>query len=488
MIHLRLSDDKNMKKIIYRWCQMSDPAKATIAFVFSSLILKGINLFTTPLFTRLMDSSEFGVIATYNSWISIIDVFACLGLTSVGVINVGLNQYKNPKERKSYLSSMTGLCNITTIVVFGVVIIIQHKCNHPVNMNSNLITVMFIHLFFNPAQTFWMTAERYDYKYKHAVLVTVLSAFWGTVVSLGAVVFHNSNLGMIKIIYQEIGNACFYLPIYLYVLWNGRRYIDIQLWKKTLLFAIPLIPHYLSQHIMTSADRIMISDMVSSSAAAIYAVVTTINSISLMFWNAINASFMPFTFEKMNEKDDIGLHSIANSIMIGYAIICTFVTLIAPEILLVLGPKEYQAGIYVVPPIVCVSFLTALYNLFSNVEFYYKKSVKIAMASVVAALVNLLLNYLLIPRYGYIAAAYTTMISNCILVLMHYLSYRKIRLYKVYNDTTLSIILFICAFCCLSCNIIYRYTCVRYIAIGGGCIVLLCCRKTIIRLFKYIRG
>ena len=441
---------------------MSAPAKASIAFVFSSFILKGINFLTTPLFTRLMDTSEYGVLSTYNSWISIIDVFACLGLTSVGVINVGLNEHHESKERKMYLSSMIGLCNMVTIVVFLLIFVVQNYLRHPLDVSNTLLVVMFFHLLFNPAQVFWITAERYEYKYVSAVLVTVLSASLGTVTSLIAILHYRTNAGTIKIFFQEIGNAAFYLPLFVYVLWTGKKYINISLWKKTLVFAIPLIPHYLSQHIMTSADRIMIAEMISKSDAGIYAVVATINAIALMFWNAINSSLMPFTFDKLNKKDERGMRPVINSLMVSYAVICFGVTLIAPEVLYLLGPEEYQIGVYAVPPIVCVAFLTALYNLYSNVEFYYKKSGKIASATVVAAVVNLVLNYVLIPRAGFIAAAYTTFISNVILVVMHYLAYRKVTQMRIYDDKVLLLILVFSVGGCLFCNVLYVNRWIRY--------------------------
>lgn len=476
-----------MNKILTRWRNMSAPAKASIAFVFSSFILKGINFLTTPLFTRLMDTSEYGVLSTYNSWISIIDVFACLGLTSVGVINVGLNEHQGNKERKMYLSSMTGLCNIVTTIVFLVILLIQKYFGQPIGVSSTLLIVMFIHLLFNPAQVFWITAERYDYKYKFAVIVTVLSVLLGTITSLIAVMLHSENLGTVKIIFQEVGNAVFYLPLYVYVLWAGRKYIDISLWKKTLLFAVPLIPHYLSLHIMTSVDRIMIADMVSKSAAGIYAVVATINAIALMFWNAINSSLMPFTFEKLNNKDGRGVRSVINMLMAGYAVICFAVTLIAPEVLYLLGPEEYQAGVYAVPPIVCVAFLTALYNLYSNVEFYYKKSGRIASATVVAAITNVVLNYLLIPRIGFIAAAYTTLISNAILVVMHYLAYRRVAQIEIYDDRVLLLILLLCVGGCLLCNTLYANRWVRYGIIVIILVGIVLQRKRVVEVINKMR-
>lgn len=476
-----------MNIFLRKWRNMSAPAKASIAFVFSSFILKGINFLTTPIFTRLMDTSEYGILSTYNSWISIIDVFACLGLTSAGVINVGLNENKDTKKRKMYLSSMTGLCNTVTITVFLLILLIQKYLGSPIKISNTLLVVMFLHLLFNPAQVFWMTAERYEYKYKSAVLVTIFSALFGTITSLVAVRLHSENLGTVKIIYQEVGNALFYLPLFVYVLWSGKKYIDFPLWKKTLIFAIPLIPHYLSQHVMTSADRIMIADMISKSAAGIYAVVATINAIALMFWNAINSSLMPFTFDKLNNKDEKGMTTVINWIMAGYAVICFAVALVAPEVLHLLGPEEYQTGVYAVPPIVCVAFLTALYNLYSNVEFYYKKTSKIAKATMIAAIVNVLLNYLLIPRFGFIAAAYTTLISNVILVAMHYSVYRKVIQIKIYDDRVMLLILLLCVGSCLMCNALYVNQWIRYGIIIVILLVTIFERNKILNIFNKMR-
>ena len=107
-----------LKKLLAKWKAMPDSAKSSIAFILCSFILKGISFLTTPIFTRMMDTSQYGIIATYNSWVSILDVFALLGLTSAGVFNVGLNEYRD--QRDSYISTVLTLCNIVTVLVFAV--------------------------------------------------------------------------------------------------------------------------------------------------------------------------------------------------------------------------------------------------------------------------------------------------------------------------------------------------------------------------------
>ena len=54
-------------------------------------------------------------------------------------------------------------------------------------------------------------------------------------------------------------------------------------WKYAILFNLPLIPHYLSQIVLNSADRIMISSMVGESEAGIYSLAYSLSSIMTLF-------------------------------------------------------------------------------------------------------------------------------------------------------------------------------------------------------------
>ena len=446
--------------LIKRWKNLSEPAKASIAFVISSFILKGVSFITTPIFTRLMGSDEYGLVATFNSWISIVDIFATLGLPSAGVINVGLRDHKN--NRYGYMSSMIGLCNVFTVLCFILIFCVRSGFGFMGDLNDRLIWIMVLHLLFNPGQIFWVTCERYEYRYKMATVVTICSVLISQILALVSLTLFDGNRGELKIISSEIGLLLFSIPISLYVVVRGKKYIDSREWIDTLAFAFPLLPHYLAIHLMTSADRIMISDLDSQGNAGIYAVVTTISSISLLFWNAVNASLMPYTFENM-EKEEGSVNRITRTILLAYSTICLIVTLLAPEVLHVLGPEEYQKGVYAVPTILAVSFLTAVYTLYSNIEFYYKQSKRIALASIVAAVLNLILNYFLIQWFGFVAAAYTTLISNVVLVFMHRRSYKRIAKKKLYDDNVFLALSALTIILCICCSFIYQFTFVRYI-------------------------
>lgn len=471
---------------IKRWKIMPSEVKSSIVFAISSFILKGISFITTPIFTRILEPAHYGIISTYNSWLSIIEVFALLGLTSAGVFNVGLNDYRDCRNK--YISSILTLCNITTILTFAVIFACKAIVGEDFLLPTNLLIIMFIYFIFNPAMIFWVTRQRYEYKYKAAFIITILSTIVSQAVSVLCVIYLEYNPVSTKIWGSTIATILFQIPIYIYIYIKGKKFIDFKIWKSVLLFAIPLLPHYLAQHVMSGSDRIMITELYSETAAGIYSVVANIGLIATVVWNAVNASLIPFSFEKLNTKKYKDLNKVIIPILLVYAIICLGVTLVAPEALAILAPEEYYSGIYAVPPIVIVSFLSALYNIYANVEFYHKKSGNIATATIVSAIVNIILNYLLIPKFGFVAAAYTTLISNIILVFMHYFGYRKCQPERVYNDKIIFLISLGSLILCELCNILYINNIVRYFVIAIILVVIIIKHKSIINIIKSLKS
>lgn len=475
-----------IKKVIKTYQDIPAGVKSAFWFTVSTFVLRGIAFITTPIFTRIMDPSQFGHITTYNSWHTILEVFALLGLTSAGVFNVGLNDYKDSRDR--YISSILLLCNLSTIVTFGILFAAQKIAGTDFVLPGGLMLIMFISFLFTPAQTFWITRQRYEYKYKLATVITIGSAILTQAAAVVCVMnTPGDRAAEVKLWSSGLAGLLVCVPIYIYLFVRGRTGFDKKIWKQTLIFALPLLPHYLAQHVMSGSDRIMISEMISSADAAVYGVVAAISTLATYVWSAVNASLVPYAYEKLNEKKYADLDKVVTELIVGYGIVCFGIALIAPEVLAILAPKEYSYGVYAVPPIVGYSFLSAFYNIYSTIEFYHKKSANITLATIVACAVNLILNAVFIPRFGLIAAAYTTLISNAVLIMMHYRGYRKCQHERVYNDRRLIFIALITIMVCELCNLLYINTAVRWAVIAF--IVVLCVweRRFIISRIKEIR-
>lgn len=106
---------------------------------------------------------------------------------------------------------------------------------------------------------------------------------------------------------------------------------------------------------------------------------------------------------------------------------------ISPELIRIFLTDAYLPCIYIVPPLVVGMFFQFLYLFFYDLEYYYKKPQWIACASIVAAVLNLILNFIFIPRFGYIAACYTTVASYFVLLLMNYVFAGRLGANKVYD-------------------------------------------------------
>ncbi|MDR2915255.1 MAG: hypothetical protein LBV74_10565 [Tannerella sp.] len=130
---------------------MSKAAKASIAYTFASFFTQGLNIITTPIFTRLLSIEDYGIITTYNSWNSIIGVLAMLALTS-GVFNIGMLEFKN--DRNNFIFSLLVLSNIATIVLACIYVIFQSFFNDLFQIPQSLILLMFLGFLLNPAKNF----------------------------------------------------------------------------------------------------------------------------------------------------------------------------------------------------------------------------------------------------------------------------------------------------------------------------------------------
>ena len=126
--------------------------------------------------------------------------------------------------------------------------------------------------------------------------------------------------------------------------------------------------------------------------------------------------------------------------------------------------------------------------MYVNIEQYEKKTKGMAVATCIAALIDIVLNYLLIPRYGYWVAAYTTMISYIVLFLIHFILVHRMKLHIVYNTIYVFGIICLMLFIGLLMPKLYEINWLRYciLVIYIGCLIVLLIynRKEIIKIFQ----
>ena len=165
----------------------------------------------------------------------------------------------------------------------------------------------------------------------------------------------------------------------------------------------------------------MIGQFCGQSSVALYSVSYNLGRLMVLLTSALDATFTPWIYQKIknyqdNKETDVrSIHNITVMLMVGFLGMATLFMLFAPELIMIFADKAYADAVYVIPPVVAGYFFVMLYSLVSKVEFYYEKTKNVAAITVIASGLNIALNYLLIPKFGYVAAAYTTLI--CYMVM-----------------------------------------------------------------------
>ncbi len=476
-----------MRKISLK--NASKGVKASIVYTIATLITKSISIITLPLFTNILTTSEIGLSNIYTSWHSILFVVANFSLCSAAY-NIGLHDFK--EERNQFTLSLCLFSSIITTILFTIYLCFRTVMNDFLTLNTPMMCLMFITFYVEPAYDFWMLRQRFEYKYKLSAIISVLFSVLTAVVSIIAVLTLREsglNLGSVKVYSSSIFLAVFCFVFFIITIFKGRHKPTLKYWKYIIPIAFPLIIHSLAAQVLSVSDRIMISNMCGQDKAGIYTTLYNIASLSSILWSAINGSLIPFMFEKLGEKETAkkNLNNVIIALLIFYAIFAILITLFAPEVVLILTTDEYANAVYVIPPIAAGIFFISVYNIFGNVLSFQKKTYFIMIGTIIAAISNIVLNYIFIPIFGFVAAAYTTLACYIILSLIFYvlmkLSYKK----DIVNPMFLLIISISLVVAALLCNVLYKLTIIRYLVVVFILLAVVIFRKKIIGVLKKLK-
>ena len=360
---------KSLKNLVNR----SKEVKATSAYLVCSVFQRCLILITLPIFTRLLTTEEYGISTVYASTLAVAIIFTSLNLP-YGSFSPAMMKFKN--DRDGYVSAVNTICILFSVVYFAVYLLFKGFWNSLVKLPTELMILMGFEMLFNTTIQFWMGKTRFEYKYKGFVFVTLLMTLLGTISSILAVIYL-PNKGIVKVLANGVVVCIIGFVILIQSLAKGKECFNKEYWKYALSFNVPLIPYYLSQVIFNQSDRLMINKMTGKSDAAIYGVAYTLAFVLTFVLNAINDSFVPWMYRRINEKTPQDIKNISLIIATIMAVLLLGIIAFAPEIIYIIGGKKYISAIWVVPP-VAMSLLLLFYSqLFINVEFYYEEKYKL---------------------------------------------------------------------------------------------------------------
>ena len=361
--------------------------KAGFWYTISNFSIKGLAFITMPIFTRLMTKSDIGLFSNITSWFTIFSIVMTFELYSS--LSVARFDYKDDID--SYISSNLFLGTIITFM-FYVIFLIFHNFFESIFMIDFItMNILFIYLLFYPSVQMYQLKNQFTYNYKPTVFISMISAITSTGLSILLVLLSQNKL-MGRTIGYFLPLIVISLVIYMVLMKKGKKFVK-EYWKYALAISIPLIVHLLAGYLLNSSDKIMITKMISPEANALYSVAYTLSMIVSLLWNSMNNAWSPWAYEQMDKKHYEKLKENSKPYFIFFLCIIFLFILVTPELLYIMGGEEYMEAKYVLPPVMTGYIFQFVYSLYVNIEFYHKKQKNIALGTIIASIINIILYF-----------------------------------------------------------------------------------------------
>lgn len=196
----------------------------------------------------------------------------------------------------------------------------------------------------------------------------------------------------------------------------------------SLIFGLPLVPHLLSAWALAFVDRVMLQRMVPMDDVGRYTLGYNLGMLMLMIVTSVNQAYQPYYYNLMTSSPDPQpkIRRVIFLFLAAMGLVTLIGSVFAGELVGLMTPARYHASAQYVPPVVLGYFMVGLYYFVASPVFFHKKTHLLPIVTGISAVLNIILNYLLIPRFGAIAAAWNTFACYAFMLVVYYVVAQKL--------------------------------------------------------------
>ncbi len=390
-----------------------------IAFLnfLSVLILHGISLISSPLFSSLLGPSGYGTLSSFNAWVNMASTV--LSLQTYATIVNARQEY--PEEAQpGYQSSIMALSLLSFLIGSGAILLFSQPICRALKMDRFLLALLLVQAFGSCCVNFLSNKFTYEFKAEQNLRLSLATAIANILVSLVLVLHlpqeqrYLGRIGGEVLVSGAVGIA-----VCIWVLRRGRVLYHHEYWKFALMLGCPLIFQNLAYSILGNSDVLMLQQMLGSSTSGIYSLAVTVSGVMFTIFTALNSSWVPFFFTDMKQGNRENVSLQGKHFTELYTVLCMGFILLIREVYHVYAQDSFWSGTELIPIYVANYFGNMLCTFPVNYEIHRKKTVVVAAATVAAALANVGLNYLLIGQMGMMGAAVATLLARLIQLTIH---------------------------------------------------------------------
>lgn len=422
-------------------------ARGVGVITVANILTKAANFFLLPLYTAHISPDQMGIYETIVSITSFVLPLLILALDSsfsAFYFDIDSDEY-----RQSVFSTISGTLFVSSSLLL-VLIPVAPALSRMVFGTSHYSHI-FAFALCGAAISMWHLPISLSLRMNNRLTLYAVISLAGALVSIGVNIY--------LILFRKMGiNALvisgLIMNIFLFVLYyvfSGISYqrgrFDLALLKRMITYSLPLLPLLMIRWVLSSSDRFILLKYAGSSETGIYGIADKFPSILSLLTNGITISYSAFAFSSVKEKNSksqfIAIQALTHVVLLSLTII---VASIAKEVVGLMADPAYISANRLLGPLLLGQVCHISSVLIAYAFAFVRKSYLNLIPTTVGAIINLILNLILIPLYGSYAAALTTMVGYaCILLLTYWLAKRYFPCNYLIGRTTLTLALSIIA-------------------------------------------
>lgn len=404
-------------------------SKDTLVYGFGDAFVKILGILTIPIYTRIFNPSDYGILSLVSAIITFFSSFLDLGMISA--LQRSYFDSAEEKERKKIISTAFWFLLIWGIFFTFIIILLSKKISL---------------LFFDSVSFTWILVLSFLNAFLSIFIILAkdLSRFkfrpwlFFRLVSLNGIL--TTIFSLFLIIYFKFGILGFFLGGFLGTIltvifaWRIiKNFIifvfSLAKFKKMFSYGIMLVPTVIAYFIFDISDRFFLVRMSTLHELGLYSMAINISGIMMFLSTALAQAWSPFAFKLYAEERNIykNIYSrMMNYIMIGFSFLSIIIALFSSEILKIITIPEFFGANKAIP-FLLISMLFYASTLVTLLGLNITRKTKyIALSAGITALLNIILNIIFIPKLGMVGAALATAISYIVLALMYFFISQKL--------------------------------------------------------------
>lgn len=381
-----------------------------------------------PVLTSYISADGFGVLSLIETTILFLSPFILLNLEA----GVNVEFFKSTKvELGKYLSNGLLLSLISFIAVFLIFFFAEDVISEKLGVPSQIILLLPVFVLLRLIPTVALVLYQAQQKSVSYLFYSVFQTAFDFSLSAAFIMYWNHGyLGRLEGTYLAFLAASIIGIIIIYRMGYFDFTISKEKINQVLKFGLPLIPHAVGGTIIAMSDRYFISVFEGNSEVGFYTAAYQVGALMLLFSMSVNQAWNPMLYSLLKKKDYKSVEKFTAILFVAFILVSIIVYFSTGLVFEYLIDSAYtQAKSYVF--LLLLGFLfQSLYFLFTNFIFYSKRTDILAVITFSGALLNLLLNYLLIKKMGVIGVAYATAITWFVFLVATFLV-AKFKIYKI---------------------------------------------------------